>query len=569
MGEACQHCRPGFVGNPANGGECVPCLDYCSGKTADCFPKRALRASYLISNSQFSSVSDPSISLRSEMSLRLLREKQETGMLPDVDEPVCVNCDGHTVGLRCEHCAHGYYVDSSSFCKPCECNGHGSVCDRHTGENCLCMNNTVTDLAECAALRRSRGAHVSCRKFQCSKCKDYFIGRPAGGHQCFRQMSVNADFCLDGDPLLTRENCDFKVINEYKNALSGAYDNLEASFFAVQPKFMNVDIRLYLDVTRGVGDVLVSSDSQLVRVSEAGEVIVDAERDLTFDNPNLSRDDPLFRPRSKRSIWIPPPRPEAKAPSPIRVIQKEAANDAASLSTFAVMDEPNMLLYVKNVSRRLVVSLPEASHDLRTTRFYVVIIPEAERGPLSFVGSVRFRQDQLHIDLFVFFSVFFSGFFLFLSFCVLAWQANASRRARRNRMLRATELENLSKRPFATQFLDIGLDDVCGGRGPKTIAVEPTFADDDSDTPRPVSVHTVLIQLPKDTLQSAMGKIAFGCALVETPRRRRRELSHEQQQQQQRRRRNSLSDTGFAGAGVDCGLLGSGPGGDQPIQTHD
>jgi len=40
----------------------------------------------------------------------------------------------------------------------------------------------------------------------------------------------------------------------------------------------------------------------------------------------------------------------------------------------------------------------------------------------SSYGSIYFRQDQLHIDLFVFFSVFFSCFFLFLSICVLVWK---------------------------------------------------------------------------------------------------------------------------------------------------
>jgi hypothetical protein len=42
-------------------------------------------------------------------------------------------------------------------------------------------------------------------------------------------------------------------------------------------------------------------------------------------------------------------------------------------------------------------------------------------GDVSF-GSIFFRQDQLHIDLFVFFSVFFSAFFLFLAACGIAWK---------------------------------------------------------------------------------------------------------------------------------------------------
>lgn len=31
-----QHCLPLFVGDPTDGGECVPCVDYCNGHTQVC-----------------------------------------------------------------------------------------------------------------------------------------------------------------------------------------------------------------------------------------------------------------------------------------------------------------------------------------------------------------------------------------------------------------------------------------------------------------------------------------------------------------------------------------------------
>jgi hypothetical protein len=43
------------------------------------------------------------------------------------------------------------------------------------------------------------------------------------------------------------------------------------------------------------------------------------------------------------------------------------------------------------------------------------------------------RQDQLHIDLFVFFSVFFSCFFLFLSVVVVIWKVKQTADMRRAR----------------------------------------------------------------------------------------------------------------------------------------
>ena len=38
-----------------------------------------------------------------------------------------------------------------------------------------------------------------------------------------------------------------------------------ASLFSVQPKFMNVDLRIVLDVTVGLADVIVTPDNQLLR----------------------------------------------------------------------------------------------------------------------------------------------------------------------------------------------------------------------------------------------------------------------------------------------------------------
>ena len=37
-------------------------------------------------------------------------------------------------------------------------------------------------------------------------------------------------------------------------------------------------------------------------------------------------------------------------------------------------------------------------------------------------GTFLFRQDQIRIELFVFFAVFFSCFFKFLSVCVIIWK---------------------------------------------------------------------------------------------------------------------------------------------------
>lgn len=81
---------------------------------------------------------------------------------------------------------------------------------------------------------------------------------------------------------------------------------------------------------------------------------------------------------------------------------------------------------------RLVLTLPQDRLNLIHTRFHIAL-KGTMSGPPAY-GQIFFRQDQLHIDLFVFFSVFFSCFFLFLAACVVAWKAKQAadvRRARR------------------------------------------------------------------------------------------------------------------------------------------
>ena len=76
---------------------------------------------------------------------------------------------------------------------------------------------------------------------QCSVCVDNFLGTPTSGHQCYRQVNVEREYCFDP---VTQMNCN---PTRDPNPL-GLYRTV---FFGVQPKYLNVDIRIILDVTRG------------------------------------------------------------------------------------------------------------------------------------------------------------------------------------------------------------------------------------------------------------------------------------------------------------------------------
>ena len=87
--------------------------------------------------------------------------------------------------------------------------------------------------------------------FQCSECVDGFLGKPTEGHQCFRQMIVERDQCLDPS---TQMNCH----NDPTPLLWG-----RTVFFGVQPKYLNMDICITLNVTSGVLDMYFSLENTM------------------------------------------------------------------------------------------------------------------------------------------------------------------------------------------------------------------------------------------------------------------------------------------------------------------
>ena len=122
---------------------------------------------------------------------------------------------------------------------------------------------------------------------------------------------------------------------------------------------------------------------------------------------------------------------------------------ATQFVTFVSVTHADMFLVVRSVRNRLVMMLPNTAHQLKVSRFYVVLAGVANTS----YGIVYFRQDQPHIDLFVFFSVFFSCFFLFLAGCVLLWKAKQAVDRQRSRHRRQIEMHDMASRPFASALV--------------------------------------------------------------------------------------------------------------------
>ncbi|GAB6023337.1 hypothetical protein CHUAL_008138 [Chamberlinius hualienensis] len=526
QGDQCEKCEPFYVGDPQNNGQCISCSTYCNNHSDICISPD-YRSHYINISSSFNKHD-------------LMEELKQFVTEGPPMEAVCLKCQDFTEGDRCDSCIQGYFRTSDSpqdKCQPCHCNGHGDSCNPVNGEQCNCDNNTSADLQQCS--QKGKGNHSPCWLVQCSKCNEYFMGNPTNGHQCYRQMFVDKEYCFDPK---NQDQCGYTPNPLYQG---------RTVFFAIHPRYMNVDIRVIVDVTKGSADFYFShkDDTFVVDVNPSTgihNVTIDYKYGIKFPEPFLSSDTYSFLyPNDRRRRSIDPynrisPSPEVSVNVSDRTPQfKLREKMAKGLNTFVTITEQFDFVVVRNLKNRLVITLPQAVHDLRNTKFYIVLHSlGSEESPTETYGTIFFRQDQPRIDLFVFFSVFFSCFFLFLAVCVVIWKVKQAVDLRRARQRHAVEMEHMASRPFAAMLVIIeeANDDVDnyfpysptflnkkskairyghGRDSPKVVAedkygIRPVSVEPTADGV--ASVNSVFFQLPGG--ESAPVRLALGSTLA-------------------------------------------------------
>ncbi|XP_058126471.1 multiple epidermal growth factor-like domains protein 8 isoform X2 [Anopheles coustani] len=434
-GPQCDKCLPFYVGDPRNSGGCVPCIEHCNGQTDVCIGRDQESALANLSRGQ-------------------IEDLIEEGPLADA---ICLGCGNYTDGDRCETCVPGYFrrFVPGKPCWPCECNGHGDMCDPNTGEKCNCGNNTESDNT-CSS--KGKNHAYNCWSLQCTKCKDSYSGHPYNGHQCYKHITVESRMCFDAK---TIDECKIKP-----QPLKAG----QTVFFVIQPRYMNVDIRFIVDVTQGELDFYMSPTDESFIVQTNGST---GHHDIHLDGGYAwYRDSPGSASSSARVMNSDPA--DEVHPLNIRLSDTPATGErnspacggqiryegylvtdrtAKDLITYVTLRQCKFLLRVFALKNRLVVTLPHTVHALGQTKFYIAL--RARSGSAASYGLVFFRQDQLHIHLFVFFSVFFSCFFLFLAICVLAWKAKQAADMRRARRRHVVEMLHMAKRPFGRVNLSL------------------------------------------------------------------------------------------------------------------
>ena len=137
MGPQCTRCKPLFVGDPRNNGQCISCFEYCNGHTPVCHGHN-----FSLANVSSELLRMPWTKAAETAWIELIHEGPKT-------QAVCHSCFNLTMGEKCEECIPGNFrgsEDKRKPCRPCECHGHGDMCHQVTGEGTsllYCTGNNV------------------------------------------------------------------------------------------------------------------------------------------------------------------------------------------------------------------------------------------------------------------------------------------------------------------------------------------------------------------------------------------------------------------------------------------
>ncbi|RZC40710.1 Kelch 3 domain containing protein [Asbolus verrucosus] len=442
MGTQCEKCKPLFVGDPSDGGQCVPCLEYCNGHTPVC-----------VDNSTDYDPADY-LDVESERFMKSLKEGPKA-------HAKCLKCTNQTAGSRCEDCI----VISEAARITVILADHVTVMDMEIHAIPSMEINVIVKITLKAMFVEVPEKILLIHVGWCNvpNVKKVMWGHPPQVTNAINKCQSILKCALMRNPLMNAK-------------LS---QNL-----STQPRFMNVDIRIMIDVTQGNLNVYMSThDDTYVAYPNAttGLNMIDLDAQYShWENGSQKFKDAFLE------------------------------KDAIGLRTYITITQPNTILSVKNLRDRLVITLPEEYHSLESTRFFLVLqaLDPGDSEKKVAYGIVFSRQDQLHIDLFVFFSVFFSCFFLFLAACVVAWKAKQAADVRRARRRHVVEMLHMAKRPFASVTLNLSTRPKpkksahCDLR---PVAVEPT---DDGLA----AVATVFVSLPGG--QTPCVKLALASSLI-------------------------------------------------------
>ena len=340
----------------------------------------------------------------------------------------CRGCQGNAWGEKCEKCEEGYF-NLDGECKRCRCNNEDNLCNPETGGNCRCGGKSESSKQECAGYNPP--SSLQCWKFQCDKCKAGYIGQPTGGSLCYKWLHNSDQHCFDPD---LPGNCyDHRGYDDEKTHVEAG----QVVAYALQPKpASKADYRVYVDVWMGEVDVYLVFDAQSYFVVERNDTGEHVEKVIDLKTTSGLRYKKISYKKSEhmRSQFY-----------HVTMKKKEA-------------------LKVEGVAGRLVVTRKHTKKDQGRGFLYVIV--RAKSGPKirkrsverkGASGRIAFRQDEPRLDLFVFFSSFFSLCGILSVLITSMWKFRRMVNNRRARINHQLQMIPLARRPF--RLVHVCIDD--------------------------------------------------------------------------------------------------------------
>ncbi|CAF3532525.1 unnamed protein product [Rotaria sp. Silwood1] len=376
---------------------------------------------------------------------------------------VCLFCGNLTRGLRCEYCRYrpngkqlSHLIElktPTTTCFECSCSGQTYDCLTNITDGCKCLSHLLDsnlvdlNLYQCLSNRSyniNNQEQSQCRSKiyqQCSNCKRGYNGVISErGHRCYKLLATDTTQCFD-----------------YGNSLKSCFKNYEiirsddngTISFEVTPSYRNLNIRVLIGIENGFVDVICS-------IRNANFIVLN-DHHVYYEHQSLTDTEPFIRDydltNEDLNFGI-----LYSDPSDIIILRNLSSRHRLTLLISPTdidftQDNLHCLLVDQPISRIRLSDLidPQSQSISFSLSDYRAIHLTTGSSLISSKtnGFIKIYQSRMNIDLFVFFSVFFSSFFLFLSIGICFWKVKFAYEIHRRRRTLKHEYHKRMARPFA------------------------------------------------------------------------------------------------------------------------
>ncbi|CAF0729478.1 unnamed protein product [Adineta steineri] len=444
-------------------GSCVSCLSHCNYQTNVCLYPNQLRG--ICSSMYYArNIRECQQQLTPDIVHSFLRSNQSNLFDHDKnnDEPVCLFCGNFTRGHRCEYCRQrpngkqlSHLIELKSqiaTCFECSCSGQTYDCRTNITDGCWCLSHLLdsnlvdVNLYHCLSNRTyiHDQEHGQCRSRihqQCNTCKRGYNGVTSDrGHRCYKVLTTDTIQCFEyGNTLKSCSNGNEIIKSEDNGTI----------LFEITPSYRNLNIRVLIGIENGFVDVICSIRNANFLVLNDHRVYYE-HQSLTDIEPIIRDYDLTYEDLNFGLLY--------SDPSDIIILR-----NLSSRHRLTLLISPANIDFTQDNLRCLLVDQPLSrirSSDLFDPIHQSISFSLSDYRAIHLTtgslyssikthGFIKIYQSRMNIDLFVFFSVFFSSFFLFLSIGICFWKVKFAYEIHRRRRTLKHEYHKRMARPFA------------------------------------------------------------------------------------------------------------------------